>query len=243
VNEWPDGVQVAHHQTLDSTNEEARRLAAAGTTGPLWITAREQTQGRGRRGRGWVSTSGNLFATLLLQPAQPPETHAQLSFAAALAVGETVSTQAKSVPVSLKWPNDVLLNRRKVAGLLLEALPQQALAIGIGINLMHSPDGTEFPATSIKHETGVAPAPDAVLRLLAARMHAWYEIWMEQGFAPVKDSWMARAHGVGDPITARLHDGQRNGVFLGLDADGALILKGADGASTRLTAGEMFFRD
>jgi BirA family biotin operon repressor/biotin-[acetyl-CoA-carboxylase] ligase len=236
---WPDGLGLAVHDTLDSTNEEARRLAVAGARGPLWIAAREQTAGRGRRGRVWVSESGNLFATLLTRAAPP--TAAQLAFAAGLAVGDAIAPCAPNAEVTLKWPNDVLLDGRKAAGILLEALGDDALAIGIGINLVHHPRDTEFPASSIAAVTASPPDPDGVLLRLARAMGAWYEVWHENGFAPVRAAWLARAAGQGRAIRARLEGSEMEGIFETIDEDGALLLRQASGALARVASGEVFF--
>jgi BirA family biotin operon repressor/biotin-[acetyl-CoA-carboxylase] ligase len=238
---WPEGVGVQHYDVLDSTNETAHRLASDGQSGPLWIVARKQSQGRGRRGRVWVSPPGNLYATLLLAPSAPKRRHAELGFAAALAVSEALAAYAPETQIALKWPNDVLLNARKVSGLLLEGLSGGALAIGIGVNLKHYPGATEFPATSLKAETGAEPEPDAVFAVLAARVHAWYEIWMEQGFDPVRNAWLARVFGLGGAIRVRLADGETQGTFEGVDRDGALLLRDASGSLARVAAGDVFF--
>jgi BirA family biotin operon repressor/biotin-[acetyl-CoA-carboxylase] ligase len=238
---WPSGLGLVVHETLDSTNEEARRLADGGERGPLWIVAHEQTAGRGRRGRAWVSQRGNLFATLLIRA---PALHAaQLAFAAGLAVGETVATFASNAQTTLKWPNDVLLDGNKTAGILLEALGGDALAIGIGMNLAHFPQETEFPATSIAALTGSPPGWDAALSRLAGAMDAWYEIWRGgQGFAAVRTAWLARAAGLGRPIRARLEGNEMEGVFETIDENGALMLRQGSGTLVRITAGEVFFR-
>jgi BirA family biotin operon repressor/biotin-[acetyl-CoA-carboxylase] ligase len=237
---WPPGLGLRVHEILDSTNEEARRLARAGERGPLWIVAREQNAGRGRRGRSWVSQRGNLFASLLTRA--PAHCAAQLAFAAGLAVGETVAGFAPSAETSLKWPNDVLLDGKKVAGILLEGLGGDALAIGIGINLSHCPDETEFPAVSIAQVTGSAPDWDATLLRLAGAMAAWYEIWRGGlGFAPVRTAWLARAGGLGGPIRARLEGNEMQGVFETIDEDGALLLRQGSGALARITAADVFF--
>ena len=236
---WPESVRFLRHDSIDSTNEEARRLAASGETGPVWIVAREQTAGRGRRGREWVSQAGNLFATLLMRA--PQTLSAQLAFAAGLAAGETVAHFAPAVPVNLKWPNDVLLDGRKAAGILLEGIGSEALAIGFGINLAHHPDATEFPATSIASVSGAAPQVEEVLALLAGAMTAWYEVLRGQGFAPLREAWLARAAMLGEDIRVRLHEGEITGMFEGIDEGGALLLRLADGTSARITAGDVFF--
>jgi BirA family biotin operon repressor/biotin-[acetyl-CoA-carboxylase] ligase len=235
---WPQGVRLIRFDSLDSTNEEARRLSAS-DPGPVWITAREQTKGRGRRGNSWVSQSGNLFATLLLRA--PHATAAQLGFAASLAAADAVSTYAGAGRVGLKWPNDVLLDDRKVAGILLETLVRESLAIGIGINLLHHPEATETPAISVNAALGREVELDDALVNLAARFAAWYGTWQSQGFAGLKPRWLERASGLGKPIRARLADREMKGVFEDLDHDGALLLRTADRALTRITAAEVFF--
>ena len=236
---WPEGYALRRFASIDSTNEEAKRSTASGQTGPLWIVTGEQTQGRGRRGRAWVSQRGNLFATLLAKAAPPVA--AQLSFAAGLAVAETLGAYSPPPDISLKWPNDVLLRGRKAAGILLEFCGNDRVAIGIGINLLAHPDGTEFRATSIAVATGTTPDPDDTLARLARRMAAWYETWSRDGFGPVRAAWISRAHGVGSNIRVRLAEREMAGVFEDIDGEGALVLREASGARTRITAGDVFF--
>jgi BirA family biotin operon repressor/biotin-[acetyl-CoA-carboxylase] ligase len=197
IHGWPEGLGLRRYDTLDSTNEEARRLAKNGISGPLWIVAREQTSGRGRRGRAWISQGGNLFATLLLRA--PTSLSAQLGFVAGLAAADTIAAYAPGVEVALKWPNDVLLAGRKVTGILLEGLGDDALAIGIGINLAHYPNSTEVPSISIAAITGNPPDLDGFLLRLASRMTAWYDIWLEQRFPPVRKAWLLSSSGLGAP--------------------------------------------
>jgi BirA family transcriptional regulator, biotin operon repressor / biotin---[acetyl-CoA-carboxylase] ligase len=240
IQGWPRDLGLRRYETLDSTNEEARRLAKNGERGPLWIVAREQTAGRGRRGRAWISESGNLFATLL----RPVTTSlsAQLGFVAGLAAADSIAAHAPGAEVALKWPNDVLLNGKKVAGILLEALGHDSLAIGIGINLAHYPPDTEVPSISIAAVMGKQPDLDGTLLRLASAMTAWYEIWLRQGFQPIRKAWLLRSSGLGHAIRARLADSERDGVFEDLDEDGALLLRDSAGTLTRITAGDVFFR-
>ena len=234
---WPDEVRLLRFDLLDSTNEEARRLAATGDIGPVWIAARMQSKGRGRRGNSWISEPGNLFATLLMSA--PNATAAQLGFAASLATADMVASYTTLPRVRLKWPNDVLLDNRKVAGILLEAVGPETVAIGIGINLAHHPEDTETPAVSVKSATGHAVDPDDALGNLAARFAAWYGTWRSHGFAGLKPHWLKRASGLGGPIRARLVDREIKGVFEDLDHDGALLLR-SDAGLTRITAAEVF---
>ena len=157
MNGWPAGYQLIRLEEIDSTNCEARRLAEAGEAGPVWIMARSQTAGRGRRGRAWLSAPGNLAATLLIRPARQP--CGQLSFAAALAAADVAEHFAPTAPVTVKWPNDVLAGDRKMAGILLESTGDW-LAVGVGINLVSHPETTEFPATSLAALGVAVPSPD-----------------------------------------------------------------------------------
>ena len=195
---WPQGYQKIRHDELDSTNNEAQRLAASGEAGPVWIIADRQTAGRGRRGRAWSTDTGNLATTLLLRPDAPPAIVGQLSFVAALAAAEMASHFAPSATVTVKWPNDVLAEGKKLAGLLLEAGPGW-LAVGIGVNLASAPEATEFPATSLAQLGIAAPSSDEALTILAARFAHWYDAWMEKGFETIRAAWLARAGGWAGP--------------------------------------------
>lgn len=247
MTSWPAGYGLKQFDTIDSTNEEARRLAQAGERGPLWIAAGEQTAGRGRRGRSWVSPRGNLSATLLIDPAKPASDCAQLSFAAALAASDAVSVFAPRAEIKVKWPNDVLANGGKISGILLESASSGSanpawLVIGIGINLQAHPPDAEFAATSLP-VLGVTspPLPEDGLLRLAASFAKWYDIWRTGGFAPIRDAWLARAAGLGTRIRARLQNGESVGVFEGIDANGALLLREAHDRVRTIAAGEVFF--
>jgi BirA family transcriptional regulator, biotin operon repressor / biotin---[acetyl-CoA-carboxylase] ligase len=241
---WPQGYSKQVHAELDSTNEEARRLAEGGQAGPVWIMALRQTEGRGRRGRTWHSPEGNLAATLLLRPDASHAVTGQLSFAAALAAADMAAHFAPDVAIAVKWPNDVLAGGKKLAGILLEGGADKSnrrwLAIGIGVNLAAHPDGTEFPATSLAQLGIAVPSQQEALTVLAARFAHWYGLWMQGGFESLRMQWLARAKGVGTPIHARLAQETRTGVFEGIDASGALLLN--EGGQVRaIAAGEVFF--
>lgn len=239
MTSWPEGYGRVRHQELDSTNSEARRLAEAGESGPVWISTVRQTAGRGRRGRSWTSGEGNLSATLLLRPTTPAAVTGQVSFVAALATAEMADHFAPLAAITVKWPNDVLADGKKLAGILLEA-GAGWLAIGIGVNLAQYPDSTEFPATSLA-QLGIAPpSSEQALTVLAARFAHWYDRWMSEGFDTVRDAWLARASGLGAPIRARLPHETRTGVFEGIDQAGALLLN-EQGQVRAIAATEVFF--
>ena len=244
---WPEGVGRLVIDEVDSTNAEAARRATS-TEGPLWIAARRQTAGRGRSGRSWSSPEGNLAATLLLRSGIDPAARARLSFHAALAVAETLDRLAPGAAVSLKWPNDVLLNDAKVSGILLESYgnPGQGadLAIGIGVNLAHHPppEETRWRPISVAAVTGRASDAQEALTILAAQMAVWLELDRTQGFAPIRASWLARASRLGQPIVARLPSGTLSGIFEDVDATGALVLN--TGTARRVvSAADIHFPD
>jgi len=242
-NSWPSAYSRVQFDELDSTNSEARRLAEKGEQGPLWILAARQTGGRGRRGRVWHSGEGNLAATLLLRPKTSPAVIGQLSFVAALAAAQMAQHYAPAIPIQVKWPNDVLADGSKLAGILLESgedAQDRWLAIGIGVNLASFPPDTEFPATSLAQLGIAAPAAEEALTVLAARFAHWYDVWMSEGFETVRAAWLARAGGLGKSIRARLPDAVHEGVFEGVDAQGALLLN-QQGQVRAIAAGEVFF--
>lgn len=243
----PPGYGVAVFDTLDSTMDEARRQAAAGVTDPLWIIAAEQTKGRGRRNRAWTSSAGNLFCTLLINPGVPAVQAARLSFLSALCVGEALDHFLRDASrVRYKWPNDVLLDGRKVAGILLEAVSDGAastawVAIGIGINLAQHPENVPWPATSLAAAGVQPPSPYDALTVLAERFAHWLPRWKDDGFAPVKAAWLARAARMGEAIEVRLDKETLTGIFTALDESGALVLTLSDNTTRLISAGDVFF--
>ena len=232
---------------LDSTNAEGRRRAEAGEGGPVWIAARRQTAGRGRRGRAWETGQGSLAATLLLTTSRPPAEAAQLSFVTAFAIREMAAAFAPAHLIRLKWPNDVLLAGGKLSGVLIEsgrAHERLWLAIGIGVNLASAPTGLEYPAACLAAHLapGISPpSPEQALERLRPAFAALAGLWDERGFEPLRREWEGLAIGLGEPCTARLGERTIEGVAEGLDRDGALLLRLASGGLERITAGDVFF--
>jgi BirA family transcriptional regulator, biotin operon repressor / biotin---[acetyl-CoA-carboxylase] ligase len=234
---------------IDSTNAEGFRQAAS-LPGPTWILAGLQTAGRGRRARPWVSPQGNFHATLVLKPAEPPEVVALRSFAAALALRDAcVALTGLADSFTLKWPNDVLLNGGKLAGILLESSglggPDPVLCIGIGVNLIAAPDtaqvepGATAPV-SLLAETGHRITPEAFLDALAPAYAAWETVFTTEGFAPLRFAWLSRAARLGEQIRARTGTLTREGVFDSIDEAGNLILRTSAG-TLAIPAAEVFF--
>lgn len=235
--------------TVDSTNAEAARIASE-VTAPTWILGLTQTAARGRRGRPWAHPPGNFAATLVLPSNDPPAVLALRSFCAAVALYEAfVACTGRSDGLALKWPNDVLLNGGKIAGILLETLPLpgggQHLAIGIGVNLKTAP-GTDqiepqaLRPVSLMSETGADVSPEAFLDALAgafARSEAQLSMY---GFEPIRTAWLARAARLGEVITARMPSREITGTFETVDAQGNLVLKTPKGRET-IAAAEISF--
>jgi BirA family biotin operon repressor/biotin-[acetyl-CoA-carboxylase] ligase len=239
-------VPIIAFDEIDSTNAEARRRAEAGEGGPVWLTALEQNAGHGRRGRSWETGRGNLAATLLMLTDRAPAEAAQISFVAALAVVDLARTYLPADLIRLKWPNDVMLAGRKTCGILVESGRRADgtlwLATGIGVNLAKAPVAAERPATAFaEHLGGPPPQPREALDVLAAAFASWLFIWDTAGFAPLAEAWTKHAQGLGGPCTARLGAETLEGTAEGLDLDGALRLRLADGAIRRITAGDVFF--
>ena len=245
----PKGTRLIWHEETGSTNDDARALAIKGEAGPVWIAAARQTQGRGRRGRKWESPTGNLYATLLIRPECSSEKAAQLSFAAPLAILQTARALLPSdisESLRVKWPNDVLLKRRKIAGCLLESDMSGGraswVACGIGINLAHAPKQTPYPAAALGDFVSPPPKARAALERLARAFDALLDIWRgEDGFSALRREWLANASGLGEEITVRLPSETLEGRFEGLDHDGALHLLMPSGETRRIDTGDVFF--
>ncbi|MCC5983583.1 MAG: biotin--[acetyl-CoA-carboxylase] ligase [Rhodobacteraceae bacterium] len=231
---WPEGVARRILETVDSTNAEAARMAPA-ASGPVWVLARRQTAGRGRRGRAWTDPEGNFAATVLMRPAEPPERLALRSFVAALALHEAlVALTGRAEAFALKWPNDVLLNGGKLAGILPETIATPGalhLAVGIGVNLLHAPapePGAVAPVDLLS-ATGVALEPEELLDHLAPAFARWEDRLRSFGFAPLRDAFLRHAARLGQPIIARTVTETHEGTFEGIDDRGALVLTTARG--------------
>lgn len=224
-------------------------MAERGEVGPLWIVARRQTAGKGRRGRAWLSDTGNLYATLLTVVRRPPAEAAQLSFVSALAVADLLDAFAPRGLVTIKWPNDVLLDGKKASGILLESGDHASgglwLAVGIGVNLVHAPTNVERPASALtdhlRGDVATAPSVEHAAEVLADSFARWLDRWLTLGFQPVLDAWVARAPGLNGPCTARLGHETLTGQAEGVETDGALRLRLPSGELRRIAAGDVFF--
>lgn len=234
------------YDAIDSTNAEAGRRAASGDYGPVWLRADVQTAGRGRRGRSWSTARGNLALTYLAAFSRPPAELALLGFAAALAVADAVDHALGRQGALLKWPNDVLVVGRKVAGILLEsgqvADGRTWLAIGMGLNIAESPGDVGQPVAALAELSPQRrPTADGVEPILRRRLAFWAGVLERDGFAPLREAWLARAHGLGGLAVAKVGAEEVAGVVRGLSSDGALELEAPDGRTRLISAGEVVF--
>ncbi|BAU89719.1 biotin-acetyl-CoA-carboxylase ligase [Methylorubrum populi] len=264
-----EGYRLHSHDRLDSTNSEAMRLAHGGESGPLWVTTRRQEAGRGRRGNAWTSPEGNLAASLLLPVAGvAPEMVATLGFVAGVALVDAIRDACRLDPaplasqagradaaaphalasapaaIHLKWPNDVLADGHKLAGILLEAetLPggRRAVVVGFGVNVAAAPEGLPYPAAALS-AFSAADAP-RLLEFLSERFVEAVRIWNKgRGFSNIRRRWLERAAGVGAPVSVRMAEVTLTGIFETIDEGGRLVILAPDGTRRTVTAGEVHF--
>ena len=231
-------MHLHRHALIGSTNDEALRLARDGAPDGTVVVAEQQSAGRGRQGRRWISPPGNLYASFLVRtarfPSFTPGRAAEIGFVAALAVADALDTAVTGC--RLKWPNDVLLAGAKVAGILTE-MADDAIVIGIGINVAHAPPDMPYPVTSTAALGGTVSA-ESLLATLADRLDQRLLAWGAGGFAPVREAWLQRGPTQGQVLTAQAGTNRIAGIFAGLAEDGALLLSTADGVR-RIVAGEV----
>lgn len=244
---WPEGWGCVILDEVDSTMAEAARLAPS-IDGPVWIMARRQTAPRGRRGRVWAQPAGNLAATLVYKPWATPHEAAKRSFLAANALFETLALFVGRERLALKWPNDVLLDGGKVAGILLESAGGSAqgivnwLAVGVGVNIASVPADVTgpFAPVSLAGAAGVRVSAEDVLTVLASA-YATQEAKLDAlGFARIRADWLRHAAKLGETITARTMTAEVTGIFDTVDLDGNLVLRTARGVEM-IPAADVFF--
>jgi len=232
------------HEVLESTSSLVKQRAEAGEAEGLAIQALRQSAGRGRQGRGWESPAGNLYISVLLRPAVPLRDAPQWSFVAAVALAETLNGLLREASkLSLKWPNDLLLQGAKAAGILVETgiAPSHALdwiCIGIGVNIMSKPNLPDRPTACLAEYSAAPPAPEALAQSLLVSLAYWHGVRLQQGFAPIREAWLRHAPAMGAPISLKRDGALLEGAFAGLSPEGGLLL--AKGREVQLIlAGEI----
>ena len=240
------GCRLHYEETVDSTNCVAMELALGGAPEGTVVLADRQTAGRGRLQRSWQSPPGcNLYLSVILRPAIPPHDASQITLLTGVAVAEAISAVCPE-QVGIKWPNDLLIGGRKVCGILTETRIAKgvidSIVVGVGLNVNMEKAGFDpahrETATSLREETGRDHSREDLLILLCERFEQWYEIFLRDGFAPVREGWLARAEMAGKRLQVLFRDEVQEGVFAGIDRDGALLIASEQGAVRRITAGD-----
>jgi BirA family transcriptional regulator, biotin operon repressor / biotin---[acetyl-CoA-carboxylase] ligase len=247
------GYRLAAFESIGSTNTEATSRAREGERGPMWFVTSEQTAGRGRRHRPWIAPRGNLAASVLETLDTTPAVAATLGFAAGLALQAALKQVSRgaaigaalSLKFSLKWPNDVLAGKEKLAGILLEAEPapggRLAVVVGIGTNVVGAPEGTPTPATSLL-KLGIATSTEQLFVALSDSWVEFHEIWDQgRGFGEIRRLWLADAAGLGLPLAVRAAGKTIEGIFDTIDNAGCLIVRTSNGNQVQVSAGDVYF--
>lgn len=239
------GYRLDARETVGSTNAEALAFARARDGGRLWVVSDHQSAGKGRRNNAWQTPRGNLAATILSIVAVPPATAATLGFIAGLCLDEAVRSLTSIAPerLRLKWPNDVLLDGRKLAGILLEAEirgdGRVAVAVGIGVNVVGAPAGLPYPAVALA-DLGLSVTAADLFLPLAEAWAGIARLWDEgRGFAAIRKLWLERAAGIGAPVSVRMGGEVVSGTFETIDGEGRLVVRGSAGAERTISAGEV----
>lgn len=254
------GYRVDSHHTVGSTNALALERAGNGDAGQIWVCALKQESGRGRRGRAWETPVGNLAATLLVVGDHDPKNAATLGFVAGLSLSDALHRVVPGLSVAvaadgagsrpgaaftLKWPNDVLADGAKLAGILLESTflrdGRFAVAVGIGVNVVDHPTDLPYPATSL-HALGAVISAEQVFTALSAAWAHNIAIWDGgRGLAAIRDLWLMRAAGLGGDVAVRLDGEVLRGKFETIDQDCRFVIRLDDGRLTQIAAGDVHF--
>lgn len=239
------GFSIHDFGDVGSTNDEARRLAEDGAPDRTAVLGRSQSAGRGRRGRVWTSPPGNLYVSLLLRPECPISAAAQISLVAALGLGDAIGALTDEGRIQNKWPNDVLVDGKKIAGLLLESSGAENplvewVIVGCGVNIAQMPDVADYETTCLNAAAERNVPVAACLTGFLSAFDTRYETWRRDGIGPIREAWLSRAAGLGREITVRLPNREMRGVFEGMDSSGALVLALSGGEREVITAGDIF---
>lgn len=230
--------KVHTYASLPSTQDYVKELAEEGLPEGIVVQSLEQRKGRGRHGREWVSPIGNLYMSILLRPGRPVSDVGQISFVAAVALSSAMDeVLEKGHSKTLKWPNDILIDGKKVSGILIEK-EGDAYVLGTGVNILSAPEG----AISLKEVSGgnrlaIHPFRDMVLE----KLRHYYGLWLAEGFGPIRQQWLAQAHGLNGKLAVQAGESKVEGIFRDLDEKGFLVIEQPDGKTLEVNSGEVYF--
>ena len=231
-----EGWRIVRLSAIDSTNEEGRRRALTGDADRTWIVAEEQTAGRGRRGRVWISPRGNLHASCIMIDPCPRAVGAQLGFVAGVALARA-ARDLGAPDVGLKWPNDLMSHGAKCAGILVEGVAlgggRGACVVGVGVNCSQAPKGLGYATSRLTGAGGRKIGPSEVFGRLVQRFGETLEIWRAgEAFDRIRAAWLDCALGLGERIAIKNGADRREGMFEGIDSTGRLLMRSEHGVKT-----------
>jgi BirA family biotin operon repressor/biotin-[acetyl-CoA-carboxylase] ligase len=253
------GYRLFGYDEIGSTSTEASRAAESGDVGEVWFAALKQTAGRGRRGRAWETPTGNLAASLMIVPDCDPAIAATLGFVAGVALNRALAAalpagtirqgidgaEGGAGRIALKWPNDLLADGAKLAGILLEAQKRpdgrHAVVVGFGVNVVSAPEGLPYPATSLR-SLGDEVSAETIFSALAEEWVVAYELWDNgHNVADILRLWRASAAGIGAEVAVRRESDVVRGIFESIDDTGRLIVRANDNSRVAISAGDVHF--
>jgi len=240
---WPDQYDRVILSSVDNTMMEAARRADL-IAKPTWIMARHQSAARGRQGKPWVNPPGNFSATLVFKPNCTAQEAAKRSFLAANALYEALSLYVEPTKLGLKWPNDVLLDGKKIAGILLESVSidnKDWLIVGVGLNVDSFPKKVRYPATCLTQSGVQIISAKIALSRFIHHFVGRYDMWIKEGFAPVRLAWCDSGYRFGKQVAMESGDEHIEGIFADINDDGAMVVKTQSGELREIVAGEMSY--
>jgi BirA family transcriptional regulator, biotin operon repressor / biotin---[acetyl-CoA-carboxylase] ligase len=246
IEHWYKYYNILIFDSIDSTNEEAKRIAKSDFNGEFFIWGKSQTNGRGRSKKEWLSPPGNLCLSLLLTPKIDITKISQIPFLVAVALGETIASLkcTKSINIEYKWPNDILINDKKAAGILIETSMVNThiewLVIGIGVNIRSAPEISNYKTTCLADEGIDISTLDFFIHNFMQNFQKYYYYLTSQGFIAIKELWLNRAKSLGKTIIANSNQNRVVGIFDGIDDYGNLQLIIASGEKIKISSGEVF---
>jgi BirA family transcriptional regulator, biotin operon repressor / biotin---[acetyl-CoA-carboxylase] ligase len=239
-------IKEFHYNTVASTMEIAREKLKEPSPHGTLIIAGSQTSGRGRYGRVWESNEGNFFSSLILQPDCDIAKASELSFVMTLVVGELIKKILPSnSEIVYKWPNDVLVNNKKISGILLEADVDSdgklsSIIVGCGINLIWHPELDDYEATDCSAEGAVDIKIGNVTKIYKELTSKFYDYWVSNGFYQIRKLWLEQAKGLNQEVTVKLRNEKKSGIFKDITIKGELVLE-SNQQTINITSGEVFF--
>ncbi|WP_253303598.1 biotin--[acetyl-CoA-carboxylase] ligase [Wolbachia endosymbiont of Phyllotreta cruciferae] len=233
----PEGFHIHHYKEVSSTNKEALDLIDKGISNETIVVADKQTEGRGRTGKNWISPEGNFYASLVVGQVTDISKLTELTFVTALTVGNTILSFINDLNLQYKWPNDILIDGKKISGILLEKRSNSNwLIIGIGININHAP----LPGTTCISNYGESVSNIDLLRKLIINFNKLRKQWLFDGFYAIREMWLKKAFKMNEQISVKLADKLYEGIFADIDKSGKLVLQQKDGSLIYFDAGELF---